>query len=293
MDTIDGMRTFAAVAKETSFTAAAKRLNISNKLASKYVRQLEERLGAQLLQRSTRKVSLTDVGQAYLRRCLPLLEEFDELEAVVQERQGALAGEIRVTASTSFGAANLVEAMRPFLLENPEVTVDLYLSDRQVSIIEEGFDLAIRLGQLTDSSLIVRKLKSMPLLVCASPAYLKRHGEPAHPKALETHNCIINYGLLDPTNWTFNVQGVTEHIKVSGPSRTNTPLAVAGMASAGLGIGLCPEYVITEKLKSGELVVLFEQFTVMETGVYAVYPPNRHLALRLRSLIDHLAREMR
>ncbi|PCI64378.1 MAG: LysR family transcriptional regulator [Kordiimonadales bacterium] len=293
MDTIEGMKTFVTVAKEASFTAAAKRLNISNKLASKYVQQLEERLGAQLLQRSTRRVSLTDVGQAYLQRCLPLLEEFDELEAVVQERQGALAGEIRLTASTSFGSGNLVEAMRPFLLEHPDVTVDLYLSDRRVSIIEEGFDLAIRLGQLTDSSLMVRKLNSMPLLVCVSPDYLRRHGEPQHPKALETHNCVINYGLVDPTNWIFNVEGVTEHVKVSGPSRTNTPLAVAGMASAGLGIGLCPEYVVTEKLRTGELVVLFEEFTVMEAGVYAVYPPNRHLTSRVRALIDHLAREMR
>ena len=193
MDTIDGMRTFVAVSRQNSFTAGAKMLGVSTKLASKYIGQLETRLDAQLFHRTTRSVTLTETGQAYLERCIPLLEQFDELEDLVQERQSELAGTIRLTAPTAFGSTELVNALRPFQIQHPKVSIDLHLSDQRVAIIEEGFDLAIRFGELEDSSLIARKLMNMRIVVFASPHYLAQKGEPIHPNGLLTHNCY---------NWT-------------------------------------------------------------------------------------------
>ncbi len=288
MDTIEGMRTFAAVATEGSFTAAAKRLGITTKLTSKYVRQLEERLGAQLFNRTTRSVVLTDVGRAYLDRCRPLLDQFDELEAVVQDRQSELAGPIRMTAPTGFGSVNLISALGPFLAEHPKVTVDLHLTDQRVAVVEEGFDLAIRIATLQDSTLIARKLKDMRLVVCASPDYLKRHGEPTHPSALATHNCIIPEAQIEPSNWRFRVNGEDVAVRVSGSFHANAPRAVAEMAAQGLGIGRCPLYAMEHFLATGALKTLFEEYETIELGLYALYPPNRHLTARVRALIDHL-----
>lgn len=288
MDTIEGMRTFAAVATEGSFTAAAKRLGITTKLTSKYVRQLEERLGAQLFNRTTRSVVLTDVGRAYLDRCRPLLDQFDELEAVVQDRQSELAGPIRMTAPTGFGSMNLISALGPFLAEHPKVTVDLHLTDQRVAVVEEGFDLAIRIATLQDSTLIARKLKDMRLVVCASPDYLERHGEPTHPSALATHNCLIPEAQIEPSNWRFRVNGEDVAVRVSGSFHANAPRAVAEMAVQSLGIGRCPHYAIEHFLETGALKVLFEEYETIELGLYALYPPNRHLTARVRALIDHL-----
>lgn len=293
MDTIDGMRTFAAVATEGSFTAAARRLNITTRLTSKYVQQLEARLGTQLFNRTTRSVALTDVGRVYMARCQVLLDQFDELEADVQEQQQALAGQIRLTASTSFGSKNLVTALEPFLAAHPKVTVDLHLTDRRVSVVDEGFDLAIRIGALTDSSLIARKLAPMRVVLCASPDYLDRHGEPGHPGALTTHNCLISTAGSDPYTWRFQVDGAEISVKVAGSFQADAPRAIAEMAARGLGIGQCPIYVLEEYLKQGRVRLLFEEHEAIEFGLYALYPPNRHLTARVRALIDHLADRFR
>lgn len=290
MDTIKLMRTFVAVAHEGTFTAAAKRLRITTKLASKYVAHLEERLGAQLFNRTTRKVALTETGSAYLERCQPILEQFEELEGLVQERQSDIAGSIRMTASTAFGSTRLVEAIKPFLIKHPKVSIDLHLSDQRVAIIEEGFDLAFRFGTLEDSSLIARKLMDMRVVVCASPDYLKRHGQPAHPSALATHNCLIQRASLNPEHWQFRLNGNDTAIRVTGRFQANAPRAIAEMAASGHGIGRCPLYVLEPYLKDGSLVLLFEEYEAPGFGLYAVYPPNRHLTARVRAMIDHLAK---
>lgn len=289
MDTIDGMRTFIAVAEQRSFTAGAKRLGISTKLASKYVRQLEERLGGQLFNRTTRSVTLTETGQAYLERCVPLLDQLDEMEGVVQARQSELAGPIRITAPTGFGSRELVDALRPFQQAHPKVSIILHLSDHHVSVIEEGFDLAVRFGALADSSLVARKLMTMRGVVIASPDYLARNGEPRHPDDLADHNCLIAQTSSDPNHWRFRVDGVVSSFPVSGSFHANSPRAIAHMAVGGLGIGLCPYYSVRPFLDSGALKLLFEAEEVAELGLYAVYPPSRHLTARIRALIDHLA----
>ncbi|MBY6142043.1 LysR family transcriptional regulator [Leisingera daeponensis] len=289
MDKLDCMRAFAAVAAQSSFTSGARQLGISTKLASKYVARLEEQLGAQLLNRTTRKVTLTDTGRAYLERCLPLLDQFDELEDVVQLRQQELAGPIRITAPTGFGSRELVEALQPFQQAHPKVMVELVLSDRHLPILEEGVDLAVRFGALKDSTLVARKLCDMRLVVVAAPSYLAAQGDPAEPEALATHNCLLQLTSPKPDAWTFGKGAARRAVAVHGSFRANSPRAVAHMAVSGLGIARCPHYTALPFLRDGRLQVLFAQQETDPAVLYAVYPSSRHLTARIRALIEHLA----
>jgi DNA-binding transcriptional LysR family regulator len=289
MDKIETMRAFMAVAQEGSFTAAARRLGLSTKLVSKYVAQLEAKLSTQLFNRTTRSVALTSVGTAYLERCRPILEQIDELEDLVQERQTSLAGPIRITAPTGFGSTNLTEALVPFMQANREVEIELRLSDNRVALVEEGFDLAIRVGTLRDSTLIAKKLGDMPLIICASPRYLSAHGRPSNPMALATHNCLIDENHSDATAWRFRSDSRESVVKVAGTFHTNSPAAIARLAVGGLGIARCPRYVVAADLMERKLEQLFPDYATDGFGLYALYPPNRHLTARVRSLIDHLA----
>lgn len=293
VDIITGMRTFAAVAADQSFTQGARRVGISTKLASKYVGQLEERLSAQLFHRTTRSVTLTETGAVYFDRCLPLLEQFDELEGLVQEKQSELAGRIRITAPTGFGSSQLVHMLRPFQTANPKVSAELHLSDHHVSVIDEGFDLAIRFGALRDSSLVARKLMDMRIVCCASPEYLARHGNPRNPAALSTHNCLLQTTGGTTDNWEFKGDKGDYTVPVSGNFRANSPLAVANMAADGLGVGRIPLYTAEPFLSENRLKLIFEKEEARIIGLYAVYPPSRHLTARIRALIDHLARQNR
>lgn len=289
MDTLDCMRAFVAVAGHGSFTSGARQLNISTRLASKYVRQLEEKLDAQLFNRTTRSVTLTDTGRAYLERCIPLLDQLDEMENVVQARQTELAGPIRITAPTGFGSRELVQAIEPFQRAHPKVSIQLSLADHHVAIVEEGIDLAIRFGALRDSSLIARKLMDMPVVAIASPDYLKKHGTPNHPSALSTHNCLLPMFAHEPNLWKFRIGNDDVSVRVEGSFSANSPRAVAYMVAGGLGIGRCPHYTAKPFLEDGSLKVLFEEEAGNHSTLYAVYPPNRHLTARIRALIDHLA----
>ncbi len=289
MDQVETMRAFVAVAQEGSFTGAAKRLRRSTKLVSNHVAALEARLSTRLFQRTTRSVTLTDVGSAYLERCRPLLEQFDELQDLVQDRQTALSGPIRATAPTGFGSTRLVEALVPFQTAHPAIEIDLHLTDTRVAVIEEGFDLAVRIGILRDSTLRVRKLSDMPLVVCASPAYLAAHGRPDHPRALASHNCLVDGNRPDSGSWRFRSGDNEETVRVSGSFRSNAPRAISELAIGGIGIARCPYYAVEAALADGRLVELFGDRRATEYGLYALYPPNRHLTARMRALIDHLA----
>ncbi|MDP5219016.1 LysR family transcriptional regulator [Ruegeria sp. 2205SS24-7] len=289
MDKIDRMRAFALVAKNASFTLAAERMGRSARLVSKYVADLEEALGVQLLNRTTRSVSLTDAGATYLTMCEPLLDGFDELEEAVRTQQAALRGVIHISAPTGFGSVRLAPSLADFAALHPDVEIDLRLSDRRVSIIDEGLDLAIRIGPMRDSSLKVRQLGPMPLIVCASPVYLKRSGMPTHPRALETHECILDGNMTEPTIWRFNMDGQELAVHVNGRLRANAPAASARLAATGVAVARCPAYTVSEALKSGELVELFAENRVAPYVVAALFPQNRRLTTRVRALIDHLA----
>lgn len=288
MDTLVGMETFIAVAKQKSFTGGAKVLGISTKLASKYVAKLETKLGAQLLNRTTRSVTLTETGQVYFDRCSVILDQFHELEGLIQAEQCDLAGPIRIAAPTSFGSNELIKALNLFKTKHPRVNIDLQLSDQRIAIIEDGFDLAIRFGDLEDSSLIARKLVDMSVVVFTTPEYLERHGTPQHPEALSTHDCFIFSSSVDPMHWKFKEGRKVFAIPIKGSFRSNSPEAIVNMVLSGAGIGRVPVYLLEKHLETGAVKILFEQLQTDDFALNAIYPPSRHLTTRIRALIDHL-----
>ena len=289
MDTLDSMRAFLAVATAGSFTGAAERLDRSTRLVSKQVAQLEDRLGVRLFNRTTRSVALTEVGRAYLDRCRPLLDDFDALETEVREQQTELVGTIRLTAPTAFGRVRLLPLLATFLDEHPRIRVDLRLSDVPVALVEEGLDLALRIGVPADSSLMARRLVAMPTVLCAAPTYLDRAGTPATPEALVVHECLIDSNQRTPGSWSFGRDGEALRIPVSGRFVVNSPSATAAMAQQGLGIARCPLYQVEAALTDGTLVRLLKAYEDSAPGVYALYPYNRYLTARVRALIDYLA----
>jgi len=288
MDILTGMRTYAAVVATGSFTGAAEHLGISRALTSKYVGALEEHLGVRLLNRTTRRLSVTEVGQAYYDRCRQLLEDMEELEAAVREQQAAPRGRLRVAAPTTFGETTLTRAVADYLDAQPGVSVELVLGDRYVDLVDEGFDLAVRIGNLADSSLIARRLATMRFCLCASPDYLAQAGTPSHPRELAGHDCIIDTNIRDPGQWQFRERGEPFRVKVSGRFHVNNALAIHAMLLAGRGIGLCPHNIIEDDAHAGRLRVLLEEFEAFEYGIHAVYPHNRHLATKVRTFVDFL-----
>lgn len=289
MDKIDRMRAFALVATNGSFTVAAQRMGRSARLVSKYVADLEGALGVQLLNRTTRSVSVTDAGATYLALCTPLLDGFDELEERVRNEQTSLRGAIHIAAPTGFGALRLAPSLARFAAKHPNVQLDLKFSDQRVSIIEEGLDLAIRVGPMRDSSLKVRQLGRMSLVVCASPDYLEQVGTPRHPRDLGEHDCILDSNMTEPTVWRFDMDGREEKVPVHGRFQINTPAAAVRLAAEGAAIARCPAYTVAEALNAGDLVELFAEHRVAPYVVAALFPQNRRLTTRVRALIDHLA----
>lgn len=291
MDTIDGMRTFVAVALQQSFTGGAKTLGISTKLASKYIGQLEDKLATQLFNRTTRSVTLTEAGNTYLRHCVPILNQINELESILQENQTNIAGPIRLSAPTGFGSQSVIDALSMFQQTHPRIAIDLHLSDHRVSIIEEGIDLAIRLGELEDSSLIARKLTQMDVVVFASKDYLQKHGTPTHPRELAEHNCLALTIATTPNHWAFeaNLQNDSHKfiVPIKGDFKSNSPKALVNMAIKGQGISRAPIYAVAPYIKSGQLEVLFSDYQTEGITLNAIFPPNRHLTTRIRTLIDY------
>lgn len=293
MDVVQAMRVFTAVAAEGSFTRGAERLGVSVQAASKQLKALENRLGVLLFDRNTRSVTLNETGRAYLERCSSLLDELDELESTVQSQHATLRGRIRMTAPTAFGARYLVPALCRFMEQHPDISVDLNLSDRRVALVEEGYDLGLRIGELTDSALVARKLAPMPVVVCASPDYLAKRGVPTTPEDLAGHRCVIDSNFRNERQWLFLVDGERRRVAVDGPLTANAPEASRQYALAGLGVARCPMYVVNEDIVGGRLRVLLAEYEAFRFGVYAMYPHRQHLSARVRTLVDHLAAEYR
>lgn len=291
MDRIDNMRLFTEVARTGSFTAAAEVTGKPVQTVSKSVRQLEGQLDVLLFDRTTRSVALTDTGRAYLDRCLDLLDQFDELDSAVRSEHEAPRGRIRITAPTTFGERNLLPVLADFLSMHPDIKVELSLSNLKVSLIDEGFDLAIRIGELQDSSLIARRLAPMRKVICAAPDFLQQHGTPDNPLALSNYPCLVDTNFEIAHTWPFKIEGQQIRVDISGPFSANTPEATRQMAKAGIGIALCPMYVIDQDLADGTLVPLFESFEASEMGVYALYPHRRHLSARVRALVNYLEQQ--
>ncbi len=290
MDSIATMRAFAAVVAAGSFTGGAARMGISTALASKYVSRLEDRLGARLINRTTRSLNVTEVGRAYHQRCLQLLDDLDELEAAVGDEAGPPKGELRISAPRTFGEMHLTCAVGDFLAENPQITVAITLSERFVDIVDEGYDMAVRIGVLPDSSLFARRIAATPLVTCAAPAYLDAHGRPETPAHLADFDCIIDTNLRRPEQWVFGTGDAARTIQVGGRFRVNSAAAARNAVVAGVGIALVPLFAIADDLRDGRAEVLLAEHAPSALGVYIVYPHNRHLTGKVRAFVDFLAK---
>ena len=290
MDRFVGMAVFAKVVESASFAAAARQLGMSPAMVTKHVRTLEERLGVRLLNRTTRRVSATEVGQNYYERCLRILSEVEDAEHAAGDLQAAPRGLLRVTTSVSFGAHQLAPAIADYLVAYPDVSVDLILQHNYVDLLEERIDLAIRLGQLSGSSLIAKKLYAVEMVLCASPGYLATHGTPLQPRDLVKHNCLV-YTYAAPRAWSFTDKknGKAEVIRISGRLLANSGDALLAFALKDTGIVLAPDYLVADELRAGRLVRLLPGYTTQETPVYAVYPHSHYLSAKTRTFIDFLA----
>lgn len=289
MDRIELMRTFVAVAQTGSFTGAADRLGVTPQLASKYVRALEDDLAAQLFNRSTRKVQLTETGSAFLARCVQFVDEFDDLRAEARREHRTLQGPLRITAPLTFGEMYLTDLLGEFSLSYPQLQIDLNLTDRFVDLMDDAADVAIRIGALQDSSLIARKLASNSIVLCASPKYLAQAGHPQHCADLVNHNCIVDTNFKQQNTWVLEENGSQVKVRVKGPIRINNAGAVRLLALAGHGIALCPEYAVARDLRAGLLVPVLQGASLQSSAIYALYKENRHLSAKIRVLIDFIS----
>ncbi|MEO1192241.1 MAG: LysR family transcriptional regulator [Pseudomonadota bacterium] len=293
MNPIEQLRAFAAVVTSGSFTAAASRLGLSPQLVSKYVKLLEEDLGVRLLNRTTRSVQPTETGRAFFERAVALIDGYDELRASLHDSHTAPRGLLKLTAPVNFGELHLVPVISAFLQRYPEISVDLHLTDRFVRLLDEGFDVAIRISALESSGLIARRLADAPILLCATPAYLERHGRPQRPEDLAHHACIIDTNFREPEVWRFKEGKQEASQRVGGRFRVNSAVAVRQLLLAGAGIARCPAFVVADALAAGQLVTLFDGALTTDYGIYAVYLENRHLPGKVRAFIDFTADDLR
>jgi DNA-binding transcriptional LysR family regulator len=290
MDRLDEIRAFAAVAEARSFTQGARRLGVSSAQASKLVARLEDRLGARLLNRTTRDVSLTDTGRAYLERAKQLLEDFEALQGSVRDQDGCPRGTLKISAPVSFGAHQLTPALLDFACAFPDLALDVSQTDRMVNLVEEGFDAAVRIGRLSDSSLVMRKLAEVRLVTCASPAYLEKHGAPETLADLAGHEAVIDTNGPDPTIWRFGPPSERQEVRVHGRLRFAGAEACVAAARAGFGITRTPAFAAAEDLRAGRLKALLCGFESEMIHVHVVYPHARHLAPKVRVFVDFLAK---
>lgn len=290
MDHLTDIAVFTRVVQRASFTRAAQELDLSRAVVSKYVSRLEERLGARLLHRTTRRLALTEAGAALFEASRGAIERIEEAEEAVARFQKRPRGRLKVSAPMSFGVLHLGAAVAEFLAEEPEVTLDLRLDDRFVNLVEEGIDVAVRIGKLTDSSLIARKLSVTSQVLCASAAYLAEHGEPEVPEDLTGHNCLL-YSYLSSANiWRFTAPDGREiPVAVSGTLRANNGIFESAAAVAGLGVLMAPTFYVAALLREGKLKRFLTHYRLPALGIYAVYPQREHVPPKVRAFVDFLA----
>lgn len=285
---------FVAVMETGSFTAAARRLGTSSGQASKLVSRLESELGVRLLSRTTRAVSPTEAGQAYFDRLRPLLDEYDNLDAAIRDASHTPSGRLRLTAPLTFGTMEIAPALNEFASKFPRIGLDVSFSDRAVSLVDEGFDLAVRVGHVDDSTTIARKLCDVRIVVIGSPAYLARRGEPQTPDDLSRFDCIIDTNFREPGRWPFrDAQGGPASIPVDGRIRYSNAEACLTAAAAGLGLACVPSFIAGEAVRAGQVRRVLQAFEPAPYAVHALYPHSRHLAAKVRVLVDFLAQRYR
>lgn len=290
MDRLSLLATFVAVAEAESFSVAADKLDLSRAMASKHIQALEDRLGVKLLERTTRRVRLTDAGRRYLERARRLLAEFDEAEVEARGERVAPSGTLRINGPVSFARSHLAAAIPPFLARYPDLAVDLTVNDRVVDLLEEGYDVAVRIGRLADSSLVARRLAPVRVHLAASPAYIAASGMPAHPDDLAHHACLSYAYSGDGGVWRFtDGEGRDATVRPRGPMSANNGEILTEAAVGGTGIVLQPDFVLGPHFADGSLVRVLPDWRAPELAVHAVHHQSRYVAAKIRVFIDHLA----
>ena len=284
----DGVTEFVAVAENQSFTAAAKELGISTAQVSRQVSVLEGRLATKLFYRTTRKVSTTEAGQIYYQHCRQVLDGLEEAERALSNLQSIPRGRLKITAPTTYGETKIAPLLNDFIAQYPDLEVQYRLTNQKVDLIESGFDLAIRLGKLEDSSMMAKRLASRRQYVCASNAYLAAHGEPRTLAQLAQHNCLK--GSLE--YWRFRENGQQKNVKISGNISCNSGKTLLDAALKGLGIVQLPDYYVEPYIQRGQLIALLTNQQQSDEAVWALYPHNRHLSPKVRMLVDYFSEHL-
>ncbi len=293
MDKFQEMRVFTAVVDAGTFVGASDHLGMSKAAVSRYVAELEQRLGVRLMHRTTRKLSLTQEGEVFLARAREILASIEASEAELSAHADTASGLVKVSVPVSFGIQHLAPLWSEFLAAQPGVSLDVQLADRVIDLVDEGFDVAVRIAKLPDSSLVSRKLASTRLVLCASPGYLKQHGVPAHPSELAGHD-LLGYSLLAMGDqWQFEGPTGTVTVKVRPRIWTNNGDTCVAAALRDSGIQLQPTFLIARALESGDLVQVLPDYRSLELGIYAVYPTRKFLLPKVRVLVDFLAEKLR
>ncbi len=288
----DGISEFVYVAEHESFTRAAKELGISTAQVSRQISALEKRLNIKLLYRTTRKVSLTEEGRVFYQHCRGVLDGLDAAEQAVSNLQSKPQGRIKLTAPVTYGEQQLLPLINDFMVQYSDIEVTAFLSNQKIDLVDGGYDLAIRIGKLSDSTMMAKKLSRRTNFVCAAPAYLEKYGTPHALSELSQHNCLL--GTRD--YWHFIENGKNadkeKNLRVSGTVQYNSGHSLVDAALKGLGIVQLPDYYVQQYLASGELVSLLDNYREPEESIWAIYPHNRHLSPKIRLLVDYLAERL-
>ena len=289
MDTLTRMRAFIDVVEAEGFSAAARKIGRSKALLSKYVRELEDELGALLLNRTTRQFSLTEAGHTYYQRASEIVREVDSLAEAVRQSSGDVRGRIKLSAARTFADAPIGQSLVDFARQHPDIVLDIHLDDRFVDLVEEGFDLAVRISRLENSSLIARRLAPFSVRLCASPELIAKHGAPTRPQDLANLPCIVDTNGRSLANWRFKGEGEDSiSVAVSGPIEVNSPIVARAAALSGLGFAMLPDFIAAPDVASGKLVTALDDRLLSGTGIFAVYPHRRYLPAKVRVFVDFL-----
>ncbi|TGS18988.1 LysR family transcriptional regulator [Mesorhizobium sp. M2E.F.Ca.ET.209.01.1.1] len=289
MDTLTRMRAFIDVVEAEGFSAAARKIGRSKALLSKYVRELEDELGALLLNRTTRQFSLTEAGHTYYQRASEIVREVDSLAETVRQSSGDVRGRIKLSAARTFADAPIGQSLIDFTRQHPDIVLDIHLDDRFVDLVEEGFDLAVRISRLENSSLIARRLAPFSVRLCASPELIAKHGAPTRPQDLANMPCIVDTNGRSLANWRFKGEGEESmSVAVSGPIEVNSPIVARAAALSGLGFAMLPDFIAAPDVASGKLVTALDDRLLSGTGIFAVYPHRRYLPAKVRVFVDFL-----
>lgn len=288
MDKLTSMNVFVRVARGGSFASGARELGISRAMATKHIMQLEGSLGTRLFNRTTRSLSLTDVGASYLERCQQVLLDVEEMEAAVTHLQTEPRGLLKISAPPVIGATHIARAVAEFLKIHTDLTIDMVLQSSPGDLIEEGIDIAIYLGTLDDTSMVARKLASSSLVVCGSTDYLAKNGVPKFPEDLLQHSCLVNWAIAPRNKWQFKGESGLKVINVTGRMQSNAAHTIRIAALNGLGLVMLPIYVVGSDIEKGTLKVVLENYSLPPLDIHAVYPHRKYLSAKVRSFIDFL-----